>query len=124
MRATEMLIDRILSSSQIAAETRRRDIEREIRSHIEEFVAAARDHGLSQEDIEKQVLAQFGDPGEIGRCFSWVYRYERRRLRAFAFVLSTLVIATCLAAAMLLTQAGLAFGFGIPIMKRSEEHTS
>ena len=63
------------------------------------------------------MLANFGDPGQIAQGFAWVYRHERRRLRAFAFTLSTVLLASSLLAAILAMQAGLAFGFGTPIMK-------
>ena len=63
------------------------------------------------------MLANFGDPSQIARGFAWVYRHERRRLRVFAYTLSTVLLASSLLAAILATQAGLAFGFGTPIMK-------
>jgi len=63
------------------------------------------------------VLANFGDPGHIAQGFAWVYRHERRRLRAFAYTLSTVLLASCLSAAILAMQAALAFGLGRPIMK-------
>ena len=115
MRGTAALIDQILSASQVSAGRRQRDIERELRSHIEELVTSALERGLSAEQAEREVLSRFGDPSEIGRCFSWVYRHDRRRVRVAAFLLATLTVATCLAAAVLLLQAGLAFGFGFPI---------
>ena len=115
MRAAEDLIDRIVNSPQIPP-GRRPEIQRELRSHIEDFVTAARDAGRSQNEIEKLVRANFGDPGQIGKGFAWVYRHERRSLRASAFVLSTLLLASSLAAAILVTQAGLALGFGTPIL--------
>jgi hypothetical protein len=62
------------------------------------------------------LLANFGDPGQIAQGFAWVYRHERRSLRTFAFTLSTLLLASCLSAAILAMQAGLAFGLGTPIM--------
>jgi hypothetical protein len=80
-------------------------------------MAAARELGGNQEDIEQQVLARFGDPNQIARCFAWVYRHERRRLKLLTFALSTVLIASGLSAAVLVMQAGLAFGFGIPIMR-------
>jgi hypothetical protein len=116
MRAPEELIDCIVNSSQIPSGKRRRDIQRELRCHIQDFVVAAREAGRDQDEIEKLVLATFGDPGQIARGFAWVYRHERRTLRAFAFMLSTVFLASCLSAAALTTQAGLAFGFGTPII--------
>jgi hypothetical protein len=117
VRAADELIDCIVNSSHIPSVRRRREIQRELRSHIEDFVVAAREAGRNQDEIEKLVLANFGDPGQIAQGFAWVYRHERRRLRAFAFTLSTVLLASGLSAAILALQAGLAFGFGTPIMK-------
>jgi hypothetical protein len=116
MRAAEQLIAGVVNSSQIPL-GRRGEIQRELRSHIEDFVVAARDAGRGQDEIEKLVLAHFGEPGQIAEGFAWVYRHERRRLRAVAYTLSTLLLASCLSAAILAMQAGLAFGFGTPIIK-------
>ncbi|HUJ51089.1 MAG TPA: hypothetical protein VLW25_12850 [Bryobacteraceae bacterium] len=116
MRAADELIDCIVNSSEIPS-GKRREIQRELRSHIEDFVVAAREAGRGQDEIEKLVLANFGDAGQIAQGFAWVYRHERRRLQAFAYMLSTVLLASGLFAAILTTQAGLAFGFGTSIMK-------
>src|SRR5579871_3991841 len=115
MRAADELVDCIVNSSRIPSGMRR-DVERELRCHIEDFVIAAREAGCCQDEIEKRVLANFGNPGQIARGFAWVYRHERRRLRVLAYMLSTLLLVGCLLAVILATQAGLAFGFGTPIM--------
>lgn len=116
MRAANELIDRIVNCSRIPS-GRRREIQRELRSHIEDFAVAAREAGRDEDEIERAVLAHFGDPGQIAQGFAWVYRHERRRLRVFAYTLSTVLLASSLFAAILAMQAGLAFGFGTPIMK-------
>jgi hypothetical protein len=117
MRAVDELIDCIVNSSRIPSGMRRRDIERELRCHIDDFIAAAREAGCGQDEIEKLVLANFGDPDQIARDFAWVYRHERRRLRVIVFTLSTVFLASSLLAAILAMRAGLAFGFGTPIMR-------
>ena len=117
MREADQLIDSIVNRSRIPSGRRRREIQRELRSHIEDFVAAARASGSGQEEIEKLTIANFGDPDQIAHGFRWVYRHERRRLRAFAFALSTMLLASCLFGAILAAQAGLALGFGTPLMK-------
>src|SRR5579872_1177419 len=117
MYAAHELIDCIVNSSRIPSEKRRGEIQRELRSHIEDFVVAAHEAGRDQDEIEKLVLANFGDPGQIAQGFAWVYRHERRRLRVFAYTISTVFLAGSLLAAILAMQAGLALGFGIPIMK-------
>jgi hypothetical protein len=117
VRATDELIDCIMNSSRIPSAKRRGEIQRELRSHIEDLVGAARESGRNQDEIEKLVLANFGDPGQIAQGFAWVYRHERRRLLAVAFTLSTVLLASCLAAAILAMQTVLALGLGTPIVK-------
>jgi hypothetical protein len=117
VRKAEELIDSIVNSSRIPSGKRRQQIRRELRSHIEDFVIAARESGRDQSEIEKLVIANFGDPDQIANGFSWVYRHERLRLRALAFTLSTVLLASSLFGAILAAQTGLAFGFGTPIMK-------
>src|SRR5580700_9967595 len=116
MRAADELIENIVNSSKIPSGKRRQDVQRELRSHIEDFMAAAREASRDDDEIERLVLANFGDPGQIARGFAWVYRHKRRMLRIFVFVLSTVVLASSLSAAILAMQAGVAFGFGIPIL--------
>ena len=117
MRAADDLIDHILDGSRIASGKRRREIRRELRAHIEDFMFAAREAGRDPDEIEKLVLASFGDPVPIAQGFAWVYRHEWRRLRVYTYTLSTVLLASCLLAAILAMQAGVAFSFGTPIMK-------
>jgi hypothetical protein len=124
VRAAPELIEGIVNSAQVPSEKRRREIQRELRAHIEDFVIAAREAGSEPDQIERLLLANFGDPEQIAKGFAWVYRYERRRLRVFAYTLTTVLLAACLVAAILPVQAGLAFGFGKPIMNAlASRHT-
>jgi hypothetical protein len=82
VHGADELIDRIVSSSRIPSGRRRREIQRELRSHIEDFVLAARESGRDQSEIEKLIIAHFGDPDQIAKGFFWVYRHERWRLHA------------------------------------------
>jgi hypothetical protein len=116
MRGADELVDSIVRSSQIPSGKRRFELHRELRSHIDDFVVAAREAGCDQNEIEKLVLANFGDPAQIAQGFAWVYRHDRRRLRAVVYTLSTVLLASCLFAAILVMQAGLAFSFGTSIM--------
>jgi hypothetical protein len=118
------MIDHIMGAAHIPAGKRRQEIQRELRAHIEDFVAAAREAGREGYEIEQLALANFGDPGRIAGDFAWVYRHERRRLRAFTYALSTVLLASSLLAAILTTQAALAFGLGAPIVKTlASRHT-
>ena len=116
MYTADALIDKIVRSSGISSGKRRREVRRELRSHIEDFMCAARAAGRGDEEIAGLVLANFGDPGEIARGFAWVYRRERRMRRIFVFVFSTLILAASLSATILAMQAGVAARFGTPIL--------
>jgi len=115
MRAADVLIDKIVTSSRIPSGRRRAEIQRELRAHIEDFVIGARESGRDETEIERLVLANFGDPGQIAGGFARVYRHERRRLRALAYMLSTVLLAGSLFLAVLSTQAGLALAFGTSV---------
>jgi hypothetical protein len=116
VRSTSELIDRILKDSRIPPGKRRREIQRELCSHIEDFVAAALENGRGRDEIETLVMAHFGDPVQIAGAFAWVYRHERRRLRILIYTLSTILLASTLFAAILAAKAGLALGFGEPVV--------
>jgi hypothetical protein len=116
MCAADELIENIVNSSQIPSGKRRQEVQRELRTHIEAFMLAAREVGHDDAEIERLVLANFGDPGQIARGFAWVYRRERRVLGVFVFVLSTVALASSLSAAILAMQAGVSFAFGTPIL--------
>jgi hypothetical protein len=116
VRGADELIDRIVSSSHIPSGRRRREIQRELRSHIEDFVLATRESGRDQCEIEKLVIAHFGDPDQIAKGFFRVYRHERWRLHALGFTLATLLLASSLLGAILAAQTGLALCFGRPIV--------
>lgn len=116
MRVADDLVNRVVTSSRIPRR-RRREIQRELRSHIEELVLTARAAGRHEDEIKQLVLASFGEPEQIAQGFSWVYRHEWRTLRALAFTLSAALLASSLLALALATQAGLAFGLGRPVLK-------
>jgi hypothetical protein len=117
VRATDELIHGIVTCSQVPSVKRRYEIQRELRAHIEDFAAAAREAGHGEDEIEKLLLTHFGSPGEIAEEFARVYRSERRRLLIFSYAGSTLLISSSLLVALLAVQASLAFGFGTPVLE-------
>ena len=115
MRPAEELIACIANCSQIPP-ARRRAIQRELGSHVEDFITASREAGCDEGEIEKLVQSRFGDPAQIALGFARVYRHERRMFQVIAYALSTLCLAGALWAVILALQAGMAFGVGTPIM--------
>jgi hypothetical protein len=117
MHSVDELVEKIVSYSQIPSGRRRLEIARELRAHIEDFALIAREAGHSEEEIHRLVLANFGEPREIAQEFARVYRRERAILRVSAFLLSTLVAASFISAAVLALQASMAIGLGVPILR-------
>ena len=116
MTTAERLIDEIMAASRIPSERRRREVLRELRAHVEDFVSAGRQSGRSEEDIERLLLERFGDPGQIAQQFAWVYRRERAALHLGAFLISTVLVSLVISAAAIAIQAGMMFGFGSPVL--------
>jgi hypothetical protein len=118
MRAADALMEKIVDRSQIPSGKRRREVERELRGHMEDFAMDAREAGYGDEEIERMAVESFGDPLEVARNFGWVYRHERAMLRFSVFGLSTAAVAILIAAGTLTVQAGVAAGFGVPFWGR------
>ncbi len=107
MTTAERLIAEIVAAAQIPSEKRRRDVARELRGHMEDFEAAAREAGHGADEIERMIRANFGDPREIARNFGWVYRRERALARLAVFAVSTLTVAMAATAGIVAMQAGM-----------------
>jgi hypothetical protein len=113
MTAVQRLIDEIVAASGIPFAKRRRDVIRELRAHVEDFVSAERQSGRGEEDIERQLLERFGDPRQIARHFAWVYQRERTALHLGGFLIASVVVSVVISAAAIPMQAGMMFGFGL-----------
>ncbi len=114
MTISERFIDEIVAASRIPSAKRRRDVLRELRAHVEDFVSTGRQSGRGEEEIERLLLERFGDPRQIARQFAWVYRRERAALHFAGFLISTVAVSVVISAAAIPMQAGMMFGFGAP----------
>ena len=104
MRAAEALIEGIVASSQIPSGKRWREVMRQLRSHVKDFALIVRRPGQTDDEIERMVLANFGEPRQIGLNFARVYRRARTVLRFSVFALCTLAVASLISAAVLVMQ--------------------
>ena len=116
MTSTERLIDEIMAASRIPSEKRRREVLRELRAHVEDFMGAGRQSGSGEEEIERLLLERFGDPRQIAQQFAWVYRRERAALHLGGFLISTVVVSLVILAGTISMQAGIMLGFGAPVV--------
>jgi hypothetical protein len=113
MGTTDELVEKILKASQIPSARRRKDVSRELRAHIEDFILVAAQAGYDDAEIDRLVRTNFGDPQEIANEFSRVYTRERTIFRLSVFLLSTLVAAAFACTGVFLIQAAMAAGLGI-----------
>ena len=116
MTSAERLIDEIMAASRIPSEKRRREVLRELRAHVEDFVSAGQQSGRGEEEIERLLLERFGDPRQIARQFAWVYRRERAALHLGGFLISTVMVSLVILAGTISMQAGMMIGFGAPVV--------
>lgn len=65
----DLCVEKILSRM-IIDDDQRRQIEAEIRDHLDELVAEARRRGLNEEDAEAEAVRQFGDSSTLTRAFN------------------------------------------------------
>jgi hypothetical protein len=125
MDGADELIARVVSLSRIPSEKRRQAVVRELRAHIEDFMLAARESEHADDQAGKTALVSFGDPDQIAREFAFVYRRDWTVRRISAFLLSTVIIAGLVSATTLAAQAGIAIGFGVPLVKMlASRHTA
>lgn len=125
MTTAERLIDEIMAGSRIPRAGRRREVQRELRAHVDDFVNACRLSGRGEADIDRLLVERFGDPLQIAQQFAWVYRRERVALHFGAFLISTVLVSLVISAAAIAMQAGIAFGFGAPTLRAlASRHTA
>src|SRR5262245_1612551 len=116
MTAAERLIDEIIAASRIPFARRRRQVLGELQAHMEDFVSARRQSGRSEAESKHQLMERCGHRQQIARQFAWVYRRERAALDIGAFLISTVLVSLVISAAAIAIQAGMAFGFGAPVL--------
>jgi hypothetical protein len=91
---------------------RRRDIERELREHLEDLADDARAQGHDEAMIERMEAIRFGDPRQIGAAFTSVYALElwTRRAAAGGTLLLTSIATVCLVVGTVQASAALCSG--------------
>jgi hypothetical protein len=114
MTAQDILVRDIVNASGIVGRRARREVERELQSHVEEIVEDARAAGHSDQEIERIVRTRFGNPEEIAGGFARVYRPERTLVRIAEFTLLAAVSLTIILAFAYAVEVFLALGMGRP----------
>jgi hypothetical protein len=95
MESSDNLVRQIISKSGIFGAARRRELAKELSSHVEDMVDELRHAGHDEASIQKIVFQRFGQPEEIARAFAETYRAEQ--IAAYVGIVVALVAASLLA---------------------------
>ena len=94
MESSENLVRQIISKSGIVSADRRRELARELSSHVEDIADELRAAGHDEVSIQEIVSQRLGHPEEIARGLAETYRTERIVVYigiVFALVVASLV---------------------------------
>jgi hypothetical protein len=117
------IVRQVISLAKLPSARRRREVERELREHLEDLAEEARSHGYDEALIERMASTRFGDPQQVAAAFVSVYAFERwahRALSAGILLLAsvaavTLAVGSVQSSAALFTGTPFADSFkGIP----------
>ncbi len=115
MSACDDFIRRIVSRSGIVTSRARRDLERELHTHLEDAMEAARLQGCDAASVPRIVCDRFGDPDEIALQFAVAHQFERRAA-SIAHSLALMGIAVLMVAGLILAlQLLVAICSGTPV---------
>jgi hypothetical protein len=94
------IVSRVILLAKLPGNKRRREIEKELRTHLDDLTEQVRSQGYDEEAAARIVRMRFGEPQEIAAAFASVYapeRWARQILQAtILFAASTLVVAVVL----------------------------
>jgi hypothetical protein len=78
------IVRQVISLARLSGAGRRREIERELREHLEDVAEEARSQGYDEALIERIAALRFGDPRQVAAAFTSVYALERWTHRALS----------------------------------------
>lgn len=110
------VIQHIVALAKLPGARCRREIERELRDHLEDLDEEARSRGHNKVMVERIAAIHLGDPREIAAAFASVYAFERwmRRAVACAILLFASFAAVSLAVGIVQSTAALWIGTQFP----------
>lgn len=85
MAPDDVLIERVMAGAGIVGRKRRHEVRLELRGHLEDLTAEARQAGYTDAKIATLVAARFGDPCQVALAFARVYRTDRIAVDLAAF---------------------------------------
>src|SRR5579863_752320 len=82
VKALDEIVSSVVSASGLPTASRRRELERELRGHLEDVTDELRLSGCPDDGIEEVVRARFGDSRAVARSFAEAYKVERILMQA------------------------------------------
>jgi hypothetical protein len=117
------VVRQVISLAKLPGTRRRREIERELREHLEDMAEEARSQGYDEALIQHMAAIRFGDPRQVAAAFTSIYaleRWKRRALSACMLLLASvaaasLAVGSVQSSAALFTGTPFAYSFdGLP----------
>jgi uncharacterized protein (UPF0335 family) len=79
----DRIVSRVILLAKLPGNKRRREVEKELRAHLDDLAEEARSQGYDDEATARIVRMRFGEPEEVAAAFASVYATERLANRIF-----------------------------------------
>ena len=77
MTHLDRMVSRVILLAKLPGNKRRREVEKELRAHLDDLAEEARSQGYDDEAAARIVRMRFGEPEEVAAAFASVYAPER-----------------------------------------------
>ena len=103
MTDLDRIVTRVILLAKVPGNRRRREVEKELRAHLDDLAEEARSEGCDEQAAARIVRMRFGEPEEVAAAFSSAYAPERLAKRilqsAVMVIVSTVAVAVVIGAA-------------------------
>jgi hypothetical protein len=115
MTQPQAVIQQIVDLAKLPDARCRREIERELRDHLEDLVDEARSQGHDEAIVERMAAIRLGDARQVASAFASVYAVERWFRRTIACGILLLASVATVSVAVGTVQSSVAFWIGTPL---------
>ncbi|HEX8942966.1 MAG TPA: hypothetical protein VF785_07515 [Gemmatimonadaceae bacterium] len=105
MAVTDDLVAQVMARAGIVSAARRREVERELRGHVEDVATELRAVGCSEDEVISRLRDRFGEPSDVAEAFADVYKGYR--VAAYAAFRSAQLAASFAAVALVISSVQL-----------------
>lgn len=77
MTHLDRIVSRVILLAKLPGKKRRREVEKELRAHLDDLAEEARSQGYDDETAARIVRLRFGQPADVAAAFASVYAPER-----------------------------------------------